>query len=68
MQDTTKHQGLRRQLIASLRDKGIRNGAVLKAMEAIPRHLFMDPGLVNFAYEDMPIRLQLIKQFHSHTL
>ena len=52
MQDTTKHQGLRRQLIASLRDKGIRNDAVLKAMEAIPRHLFMDPGLVNFAYED----------------
>jgi protein-L-isoaspartate(D-aspartate) O-methyltransferase len=52
MNDTIKHKGLRRQLIQLLRDKGIQSETVLKAMELIPRHLFMDPSLVNFAYED----------------
>ena len=52
MNDTIKHMGLRRQLIQLLRDKGIQSETVLEAMELIPRHLFMDPSLVNFAYED----------------
>lgn len=52
MNDTIKHKGLRRQLIQLLRDKGIKSETVLEAMELIPRHLFMDPSLVNFAYED----------------
>ncbi len=52
MNDTIKHKGLRRQLIQLLRDKGIQSETVLKAMELIPRQLFMDPSLVNFAYED----------------
>lgn len=52
MKDTTKHQGLRRQLMETLRKKGISSGEVLQVMTTIPRHFFMDPGLVNFAYED----------------
>ena len=52
MNDTIKHKGLRRQLIQLLRDKGIQSETVLEAMELVPRHLFMDPSLVNFAYED----------------
>lgn len=52
MNDTIKHKGLRRQLIQLLSDKGIQSETVLEAMELIPRHLFMDPSLVNFAYED----------------
>ena len=52
MKDTTKHQGLRRQLIETLRKKGISSAEVLQVMTTIPRHFFMDPGLVNFAYED----------------
>lgn len=52
MQDKAKHQGLRRQLIALLKQKGITDNAVLEAMNLIPRHLFMDLGLENFAYED----------------
>ena len=52
MKDTTKHQGLRRQLMETLRKKGISSAEVLQVMTTIPRHLFMDPGLVNFAYED----------------
>lgn len=52
MQDTTKHQGLRRQLIDLLREKGIASKCVLDVMLKVPRHFFMDPGLVNFAYVD----------------
>ena len=52
MKDTTKHQGLRRQLMETLRKKGISSAVVLQVMTTIPRHFFMDPGLVNFAYED----------------
>ncbi|MEK9741079.1 MAG: protein-L-isoaspartate(D-aspartate) O-methyltransferase [Flavobacteriaceae bacterium] len=52
MNDTLKHKGLRRQLIQLLREKGIQSEPVLKVMEHIPRHFFMDPGLVNFAYQD----------------
>ncbi len=52
MQDSTKHQGLRKQLIELLKQKGIKDSQVLTVMGAVPRHLFMDPSLVNFAYED----------------
>ena len=52
MEDTPKHQGLRRQLINALRTKGITSNYVLAVMERIPRHLFMAPSLVNFSYED----------------
>ena len=52
MQDTIKHQGLRKQLIELLKDKGIIDTKVLEVMGSVPRHFFMDPGLINFAYED----------------
>ncbi|MGA1546924.1 MAG: protein-L-isoaspartate(D-aspartate) O-methyltransferase [Flavobacteriaceae bacterium] len=52
MEDTTKFQGLRRQLKVQLREKGIYTESVLEAIGAVPRHFFMDPGLINFAYED----------------
>ena len=52
MKDTIKQKGLRRQLISSLKAKGILNKTVLDVMTKIPRHFFMDPSLVNFAYED----------------
>ena len=52
MIDNSKHQGLRRQLVASLRGKGILNKEVLYALEKIPRHWFMDKGLEALAYQD----------------
>lgn len=52
MEDSKKHQGLRRQLIDDLRLKGIVSESVLKVMLNIPRHFFMDQGLINFAYQD----------------
>ena len=52
MTDSTKHQGLRRQLVSLLQDKGISNPNVIQALSNIPRHWFMDPALENYAYED----------------
>ena len=52
MNDTTKFQGLRRQLIKLLISKGIKNDSVLNAIKEVPRHCFMDPSLLDIAYED----------------
>ena len=52
MEDSFRHQGLRKQLIENLAGKGIHNTKVLAAMNKIPRHLFMDNAFVNFAYQD----------------
>jgi len=52
MTDNYKHQGLRRHLVESLRQKGIKNEEVLNAMNKIPRHYFMDNAFLEFAYQD----------------
>lgn len=52
LKDTFKHQGLRQQLVKTVQAKGINNAEVLKAIGAIPRHLFMDSGFLDHAYKD----------------
>lgn len=52
MKDTLKHQGLRNQLVKIISEKGITNKKVLNAIAAVPRHLFMDSGFADFAYQD----------------
>jgi protein-L-isoaspartate(D-aspartate) O-methyltransferase len=52
MEDSFRHQGLRKQLVDRLSVKGISNLEILTAMSKIPRHLFMDNAFVNFAYQD----------------
>ena len=52
MQDTFTHKGMRKRLVATLKSKGIANVEVLKAMNAVPRHLFMDSGFIDHAYVD----------------
>lgn len=52
MKDSFKHQGRRKQLIDLLVSKGITDQAVLDAMNSIPRHLFIDSGFEDFAYQD----------------
>jgi protein-L-isoaspartate(D-aspartate) O-methyltransferase len=54
MNDTYRHKGLRKQLVAEIRRKGIRDENVLKAIETIPRHLFLDSSFLKFAYDDKP--------------
>jgi len=52
LKNTDKHQGLRNQLVKLLKEKGITDGAVLSAINTIPRHLFIDSSFENFAYQD----------------
>ena len=52
MKDTFIHQGKRKQLVEILRKKGIANNEVLTAINAIPRHLFMDSSFLDHAYVD----------------
>ncbi|MEQ8910062.1 MAG: protein-L-isoaspartate(D-aspartate) O-methyltransferase [Vicingaceae bacterium] len=52
MQDSYRHKGLRKKLVEVLAGKGIQDQGVLDAINAIPRHLFMDNAFVNFAYKD----------------
>ena len=52
MKDTSKHQGLRNQLVKLLKDKGITDVSVLDAISTIPRHLFLDSSFEDFAYVD----------------
>lgn len=51
--DDYRHQGLRRKLVDLLRQKGIKDQAVLDAMNKVPRHLFIDDSaFLGLAYAD----------------
>jgi len=50
--DNYRHKGLRKRLIDSLREKGIKDENVLRAMNQVPRHLFLDSSFLEFAYQD----------------
>ena len=52
MQDTSKHKGLRQQMVDGLRQQGITDEAVLRAMNEVPRHWFLDSALDTAAYDD----------------
>lgn len=54
MKDTSRHQGLRNQLLKKVARKGIKSAVVLEAMAKVPRHLFMDSALESHAYDDKP--------------
>ncbi len=43
---------VRKAMVQRLAQKGIRDTAVLSAMEAVPRHYFLEPGLASQAYID----------------
>ena len=49
---TRQYGGARRRLIEELQHKGIKNLAVLKAFDDVPRHLFVPTGVQHRAYED----------------
>ena len=40
---------------SQIRSRGIRDERVLRAMEKVPRHLFVDEGLIDQAYNDSPL-------------
>ena len=52
MTDTFEAKGKRKKLVAELRQKGIVDEDVLRAIDTVPRHLFMDPAFLIHAYVD----------------
>jgi protein-L-isoaspartate(D-aspartate) O-methyltransferase len=54
LKDSTRHKGLRNQLVKGIKTKGISDKNVLDAIAKVPRHMFMDSGFIDFAYQDKP--------------
>ena len=52
LKDTFKHRGMRNKLADILLEKGIVDTAVLNAVRAVPRHLFLDSSFEDHAYQD----------------
>jgi protein-L-isoaspartate(D-aspartate) O-methyltransferase len=62
-------RGARLRLIEDLRAKGVRDLAVLRAFERVPRHQFVPTGIRHRAYEDPPLPIgngQTISQPFIH--
>jgi protein-L-isoaspartate(D-aspartate) O-methyltransferase len=63
---TDRYQKQRMKMVdAQIRARGIADHRVLTAMEKMPRHLFVDEGLIDQAYNDNPLpigRQQTISQ------
>jgi protein-L-isoaspartate(D-aspartate) O-methyltransferase len=61
--------GARRRLVELLRERGIRDLAVLRAFDLTPRHAFVPTGVRHRAYEDAPLPIgsgQTISQPSIH--
>jgi len=53
IQDGYREQGLRRQLVRKLKEKGIVDTKVLDAINNVPRHVFLDKVFLEQAYQDI---------------
>ena len=51
-EDNYRHKGMRKILVEELKNKGISDEYVLNAINAVPRHVFLDSSFLNFAYQD----------------
>lgn len=52
MEDNYRHKGLRRGLVNTLIEKGIKSRRVLEAIGKVPRHFFFDNAFLEHAYQD----------------
>lgn len=57
MIDTYRHKGMRKQLVLELAEKGINDKRVLDAIEAVPRHFFLDAVFTKQAYSNMAFQI-----------
>jgi protein-L-isoaspartate(D-aspartate) O-methyltransferase len=51
-EDNYRQRGLRQKLVKKLAEKGIRDEAVLEAINRVPRHVFFENALLDHAYQD----------------
>ena len=64
-----QYKGARARLVDELREKGVRDMSVLRALDLTPRHLFVPTGVRHRAYEDTPLPIgnsQTISQPSVH--
>lgn len=52
MEDSYRHKGMRRTLVKTLKEKGIEDQNVLKAIGNVPRHFFFEKAFIDHAYQD----------------
>ncbi|MFA6151711.1 MAG: protein-L-isoaspartate(D-aspartate) O-methyltransferase [Chitinophagaceae bacterium] len=64
-EDSYLHKGMRAKLVTTLREKGIKDEKVLAAINAVPRHFFLDTAFERIAYEDRAFQI-LAQQTISH--
>lgn len=67
--EAQEYRGARRRLVSILQDEGIRDLAVLHAIDEVPRHLFVPTGVRHRAYEDSALPIgsgQTISQPSIH--
>ena len=57
MIDNYRHKGLRKKLVEELREKGIKDEAVLAAINTVPRHFFLDAVFTKQAYSNMAFQI-----------
>lgn len=51
-EDNYRHKGLRKKLVDEIKLKGITDERVLEAIQAVPRHFFLDSAFTQIAYDD----------------
>lgn len=52
LEDTYRHKGMRKLLVSTLVDKGIKHPDVLRAIEKVPRHFFFEKAFLEHSYQD----------------
>jgi protein-L-isoaspartate(D-aspartate) O-methyltransferase len=57
VEDNYKHKGMRRQLVNKVRSKGITDESVLRALNTVPRHAFLDNAFLEHAYQDKAFQI-----------
>ena len=67
--EAQEYRGARRRLVSLLQDQGVRDLAVLHAIDEVPRHMFVPTGVRHRAYEDSALPIgsgQTISQPSIH--
>lgn len=57
LNEEPKYAGMRKRMVDDLMSKGISNNEVLEVMRKIKRHLFIDRGFEEHAYEDKAFQI-----------
>jgi protein-L-isoaspartate(D-aspartate) O-methyltransferase len=50
--DSYRHKGMRKSLVRTVQEKGIKDKRVLQALEQVPRHYFFENAFLEQAYQD----------------